>query len=382
MRAIISRRLPAGHTKRPLVLSRQALNRALLARQLLLHRRKLSAPAAIERLLGLQAQLPKAPYFGLWSRLEAFHPNPLAGLITRRGAVRIALMRSTIHLVTARDCLSLRPVLQPVLDRDLYGNSAYGVHVKGMRLDEVVAAGRRILEATPRSNAELRRLLGEMWPHWDAASMAYAVRNLLPLVQVPPRGLWEQSGQPVSTTAEAWLGQSLSPDPSPGGMILRYLAAFGPASVADMQAWSGLNGLREIVESLRPRLRIFQDERGRELFDVPRAPLPEPETAAPPRFLPEFDNAFLAHADRSRIIPAGYPAQHAPNIGQSAVLIDGFLQGTWKITVQGSAAVMAIRLIEQPSRKNAAAIKEEAVRLIEFAAPDAGSRTVEFGNLS
>ena len=357
------------------VLGVRALNRALLERQLLLRRRKLSAAAAIERLVGMQAQIPNSPYVGLWTRLEGFRPQALADLINERRAVRIALMRSTIHLVTARDCLALRPVLQPVMDRNLYVGSPYGRRIRGMDIESLLAAGRALLEEQPRTNAELGKLLSIRWPNRDAASLAYAIRNLAPLVQVPPRGIWGAGGQAACTTAEAWLGGSLELDPSPDKMILRYLAAFGPATVGDIQTWSGLSAVGDVIERLRPGLRIFRNERGRELFDVPDGSLPDPDTSAPPRFLPEYDNVLLSHADRTRVIADEH--RKLAGAGGGSVLIDGFVRGTWRVTRQRSTARLIVVLFKRLSKKESAALTNEGTQLLSFVAAAADIQDIQ-----
>jgi hypothetical protein len=222
------------------VLDNRALNRALLERQLLLHRVARSAADTIEHLVGMQAQVPTSPYYGLWSRLTDFAPAELAQLIADRQAVRLAMMRSTIHLVSARDCLLLRPALQAFIERNLHTGTPFGRQIVGMDIAALVAVGRAILEAQPRTMVQLGALLHERWPERDAMSMAYAMRDLVPLVQVPPRGVWGASGQTTLTTAEAWLGQAMPSDCGSEAIVRRYLAAFGPATVADFQAWSGL----------------------------------------------------------------------------------------------------------------------------------------------
>jgi hypothetical protein len=181
---------------------------------MLLSRQALPAKEAIEHLVGMQAQAPNPPYVGLWTRLEGFHPDQLARLILERRAVRVALMRNTVHLVSARDCLALRPLVQPVIDRGLHANRANREGLEGVDTEELSAAGRALLEEGPRTAKELGVLLRERWPERDPASLARAVRHLVPLVQVPPRGVWGKSGPAAHTTAEAWLGRSLDSDPS------------------------------------------------------------------------------------------------------------------------------------------------------------------------
>ena len=354
----------------------RALNRALLARQMLLRRESLSAVEAIERLVGMQAQSPTAPYVGLWTRMEGFEADALSRLIVERGAVRLALMRSTIHLVTARDCLALRPVVQPALERELKG--ARGRRLAGLDLGEVVEAGRALLEETPLGWTELGARLAERWPDRDPEALAHTVRTRLALVQLPPRGVWGAGGRALHTTAEAWLGEPVSRDPSPDAMVLRCLSAFGPASVADVQSWSGVPRLRDVVERLRPRLLSFRDERGIELFDLPDAPRPDAGTPAPPRFLPEYDNLLLSHADRARVIPAEHAARVSASLGRPMFLLDGFVRGTWAITRERRKATLAIAPFEPLRSGDRDALSEEGAKLVRFAAKDTDTPDVHF----
>lgn len=310
------------------VLGTRALNRATLDRQLLLRRSPLSAKAAVEHLLGLQAQNVKPPYYALAARLNGFTPQALSQLMADREVVRIVTMRSTIHTHTADDALTLRPLVQAARDREL-GHFRNGL--TGVDLDRLAALGRALVEAEPRTMKQLREALLAEWPDADPFSLSVAARCRLPLVQVTPRGLWGRSGQVALTTAEHWLGRPAEPAPTPDATVLRYLAAFGPAAVKDMQTWAGLTRLREAFERLRPQLMTFRDENGVELFDLPDAPRPDADTSAPPRFLPEFDNVLLSHADRSRVVPADLKGRSwQGNQAYCTLLVDGFLAGVWR----------------------------------------------------
>jgi hypothetical protein len=362
------------------VLGPRALNRALLERQGLLARSDGSAVEMIERLVGMQAQEPEDPYVALWSRLNGFRPDELSGLIADRGAVRAQLMRATIHLVSARDCAAIHPLTQPILARTF--TSPWAGRMGQADLREVVAAGVELLAERPRTRAELSALLAPRWPDADPPALAQAVTFNAPLVQVPPRGLWGSSGQATWALADTWLGAELDPHPSPDALVLRYLAAFGPAGVADIRTWSGLTGLREVVERLRPRLRTFRDQAGRELLDVPGAPLPDAELPAPPRFLPEYDNVTLAHADRSRILGGQGPGSPFPRgrwIG--TLLFDGFYRANWQITIEAGGATLTIdRFSRLPGDSAGAvdAIAAEGRRLLELVAPGSAGSRVRF----
>ncbi|HEY7280361.1 MAG TPA: winged helix DNA-binding domain-containing protein [Actinomycetota bacterium] len=338
------------------------LNRALLARQMLLERRRLAPMAAVERLVALQAQVPRDPYVALWSRLEGFRPSVLSDAVESRRAVRMTLLRATLHLVSSRDALALRPAFQPVVERMFFGQRAFRGAAAGVDLGEVVEAFRGALEQRPGTRSDLSRVVAERWPDRDAENLGYAM-YLLPTVQVTPRGLWGRSGRAAVTTLEHWLGAPrLGPDDGTGrtGLVRRYLAVFGPATPADFASWSGLAGMRESFEELRPRLRTFRDERGRELFDVPRGPLPDPGIPAPVRFLPEYDNVLLGHEDRSRIVPEG--VRQWTEVGWGGVLVDGFLSARWRATPDELLVEPFRRLAREERRQ----LAEEAHRLAAF----------------
>jgi hypothetical protein len=359
------------------VLHRRALNRATLARQHLLDRVRMPAEDMVSHLVGMQAQAPNPPYLGLWTRLDGFRLDELAELVTARRVVRIALMRGTIHLVTAGDCLLLRVPLQPVLDRGLQGT--FGRALAGVDPAEVAAAGRALVEEEPLTFDAIGRRLADRWPGVAPLALANAVRAGVALVQVPPRGLWGRSGQAKHTSVESWLGGPVEPDSAPDAMVLRYLAAFGPATVADMQKWSGLTGLREVVERQRSRLRGFRDGNGRDLYDLPDAPRPDPDTPAPVRYLPEFDNLLLSHEDRTRVMTEEDRARvmSVNGIVAGTVLVDGFVHGHWKIHRARGSAVLRVTPFRRLTKRDAAAVAAEGERLLAFAAAEAKQRDLE-----
>ena len=359
------------------MLTPRALNRALLARQMLLERATVDPTTAVTDLVGMQAQAPLAPYVGLWSRLVDFDPDRLARDLVERRVVRASLMRSTIHLVTADDALAIRRLVDPVLGRG-FRTSQFARDLEGVDLAELLTVGRGLIERRPSTRAALGAQLAERWPGRPPDSLVYAITYLVPCVQVPPRGVWEKTGPPAWTTMEAWLGRPLEADPSIDELVLRYLAAFGPATVMDVQAWSGLTRLRSVVERLRPRLATFRDERDRELFDLVDAPRPDPDVPAPPRFLPEYDNVLLGHADRSRIIPARRRIPLPPGNGatRGTVLLDGMFGGEWRIDRDGGRATLTIAPFEPIAATERSALEDEAMRLLGFTANGADPEIV------
>jgi hypothetical protein len=361
------------------VLDQRSLNRALLARQLMLRRHRMGPAQAVEHLVGLQAQAPNPPYIALWDRLEAFRPEELGRLLTDREAVRATLMRGTIHLVTAEDALAIRPLVQPMLERSVHSNSTFGRHrLDGVDVADLLATGRALVEEEPRTVAQLREMLAPRWPDRDPAALAQAVRGLVPMVHVPPRGVWGRSGPVALTTFEAWLGHGVEDGGRLDGLVLRYLAAFGPAAVADAQTWSGLTRLGEVFERLRPRLRVFRDERGRELFDVPEAPRPDPDTPAPVRLLAEFDNLTLSHADRGRVIADEHRRRIATKNGMvpGTVLVDGFVQGMWRLVREQRSVRLHVETFAALSRRDRAAVVDEGAALLAFVTADADTTDV------
>ncbi|GAA1549071.1 winged helix DNA-binding domain-containing protein [Actinomadura kijaniata] len=351
------------------------LNRATLARQMLLARERVGVVPAVERLGGMQAQEPRPPFLGLWSRVEGFAAADLLAALHDRAIVRATAMRGTLHLLATGDYAAFRRPLQPVLDAGL---KALGDRAAGLDTDRVPPVARELLAERPRTFTELRNLLQERFPDVDERALGFAVRMLLPLAMVPTRDRWGFPRTAEFTLAEEWTGVALRPGAEPDGLVLRYLAAFGPASVADAQTWSGLRGLGEVFERLRPVLRTFRDENGRELFDLPDAPRPDPDTPAPARLLPEFDSLVLAHADRSRIVADTHrPALTTRNLRVRATFLwDGFVAGLWETERGRRAATLRLRPFAPLDGDAVAALTAEGEALLRFAEPDAAEHGV------
>ncbi|MDD7941217.1 winged helix DNA-binding domain-containing protein [Actinomycetospora lutea] len=346
------------------VLDRRALNRATLARQHLLERAPLPALDAVAHLGGLQAQEPQEPYTGLWSRLAGFDPAELSGHLVARRVVRTHLMRRTVHLVTAADALAWRSRHDAMLRQRMLG--VYRRELADVDLDELAEIGGRLLAEEARTLPDAGRALTQRWPGVAPRVLGEALGTVVPVVQVPPRGLWGEAGPAACLLVASWLGRPVDP-PAPDGtdpvgeaLVLRYLAAYGPAALADLRAWSGLAGLPAAVAAVRDRLVGFRDERGRELLDLPDAPRPDPDTPAPVRFLPAFDNAVLGYDDRSRIID---DADRGLSVaGERVVLVDGRVAGTWT-TREGTVEVTPRTRFTRADR---AAVAEEGRALAGF----------------
>ncbi len=355
-------------------LSLRALNRATLERQWLIERRSATALEAIEHLVGMQAQSPLAPYVGLWTRLVDFDPSELAGLLEDRTAVRGSLMRATIHLVSSRDFLAIRPLIQPRLEREVYQNQTYGRHrLEGIDMDAVLSAGTSRMASSPATAVQLRDHLAELWPDRDAPSLAHAVRCLLPTIQIPPRGIWGKGGNPTMATAEQWLGTDVDANPDVDSVVLRYLAAYGPASVQDAQTWSGLTRLQEIFDRLD--LTTYTDaESGRTLYDLPDITLPHEDTEIPTRFLPEYDNLLLSHADRTRWISNEDRQRLTLQevLTRGSILHNGQATALWKLQKPTkNTATLEIQPITKLPPATRKSIEAEAHHLLNFTSPTA-----------
>ncbi len=364
-------------------LSLRELNRATLARQMLLSREKRTKATAlrvIERLAGMQAQWPKPPYIGLWTRIEDFARDDLTRLFVRRDAVRATMMRGTIHVVSTKDYVRWRSAIQPLLTRGM--RSILREHADAIDLNALVAEARAFFAEEPRTFTELREHLVKRkhQPKIPERAMGLAVRYHVPLAMVPNDAPWGFPASADFAVAESWIGKPIGTSDETEALVLRYLAAFGPATVADVQEWSGLSGLREVVERLRPKLVTFRDARKRELFDLPKAPRPDADVDAPVRFLPEFDNVILGHADRSRFIAEEHRSfVFLPGLRVlQTFLVDGMVAGTWKSERTKRAATLVVEPFGTLTKKAERDVATEGEALLRFVESDADAFDVRF----
>lgn len=348
---------------------------------MLLAREATTAVKAVERLCGMQAQEARPPFIGLWARVKGFRCQDLQQALRARKLVRATMMRGTLHLMSARDYLTFRLVLQPVMVQAM---RVLGARASGLELEKLLPVARRLLKQQARTFNELRPLLLKAFPQVDDRALGYVVRTHLPLILVPTEDRWAFPSVPAFTLAETWLDAPLSEDWAAQELALRYLAAFGPASAADMQTWSGLQGLKSVLDGLRPRVRVFKDERGRDLFDLPQAPRPEADAPAPPRFLPAFDNLMLAHADRTRVLADEHRGWVVTkNLRVSATFLwDGFVRGIWSVERKKRSATLLMTPFEALPKRAARELAEEGESLLRFLEEDATTFAVKLGTVA
>ncbi len=365
--------MPAGK------ITLKELNRATLARQMLLERKDITPLAAVGKLCGMQAQMPRPPFLGLWTRLANFQPEKLSRLLERRKIVRASMMRCTIHLVTASDYLAFRPCLQGAFTKAMHG--VLGRKRESLDVEDLVRGARKAFKTKDMTFKELGSVLGPQWPQHDPGTIRYAVRTHLPLVQVPTDHKWSFSNRPSFGLAEPWLGHKLDFGlDETATLFRRYLASFGPASIADFRMWSGLSGCQNLADREHGKLVEFVGEDGPTLFDLPRAPRPKSQVEAPVRFLPDYDNLILAHADRRRVVRDDYRSRLClKNLRiLPTFLVDGMVAGSWSMEGSKHRAELTIEAFHGLSGKVKADLKREGKKMLSFAFPDAAKQTVQW----
>lgn len=344
------------------------LNRALLARQLLLARAPVGPVEAFRQLVALQAQQPRPPFIALWARLEAFQPAALSDLLRSRRVVRATSLRGTLHFLETEDYRATRAAIQPVLTAGM--QSILKQRGAAFDIAAVVASARQHFARQPQTFEDLRTTLMAEFPSVDERAMGYAVRMSLPLCMVPDDTIYAYGADTAFALASEWLGLAVPEDDRLPELLLRYLAAFGPASVQDAQCWTGLGKLKPVFDALRPKLAVYRDGKGKELFDLPGAPLPDAATPAPVRLLPGFDSVILGHHDRSRIMAE----EHRPLVTTKnlqvlpTVLVDGFVAGTWDVTIRKTVVTVEVKPFRPFPAKVKKAVETESAALVRFLA--------------
>ncbi|MFD9940338.1 winged helix DNA-binding domain-containing protein [Nonomuraea sp. NPDC059023] len=347
-------------------ISLRQLNRTLLERHFLAERTDRPVIDVIRHVVVLQGQEPNWPYVGLWSRVEGFRRADLESLVADRTVVRSAMVRRTMHLADAADFAWLRPSVRPIVEVALT-HPYYADEIAGVDLPALAEAGRAALTGRSLTRGDLAALLAERFPVPVPRRLADAVELLLPLVHTPPAAVWGRWGNRSGiemALAEEWTGRPMEQGPALETLVLRYLAAYGPATVMDVQAWAGVTRLREIVDRLRPKLAVYEGPDGKELFDLPGAPIADPDRPVPVRFLPAFDTALLGHRDRTRVISEEHRKRFAKGAsgGVPMFLVDGFVRGTWSVAGQD----LVVKPLTPLSDEEDAAVAEEASLVREF----------------
>ena len=364
------------------VLSERELNRALLARQLLLERKRVSVPTALERIGGLQAQHGPSPHIALWSRVAGFRPEQLDKALGGRKAVKATLMRVTLHIVSTRDYYAFEPLLRTAR-RGWWADIAPRVGVE-FDFDEI---GRRTLElvgAGERAPGELKELTLSLTKgpepsagfHWRLAVGSAS------LVHTPPSGFWGHHGPGRFASDAGWLGRAVTPDDADVQLLVRrHLGAFGPATRGDVSSWSGLPVTKIAPGFEALKLKEYRDERGRRLYDLPRGPVPPAETRPPVRFLPKWDSTLLAFEapERTRILPEHYRKTVIRKNGDvlPTFLIAGFVAGSWSVKRTAKVATLLLDAFEPVPRGWKRELAEEGERLLGFLEPDTPAYKVQ-----
>lgn len=348
-----------------MILGPRQLNRTLLERQHLLRRSSAGLHRMVSHLVGLQAQDNLSPYLALAARLEHLDPYAVSAALADGSLVRLVTLRGTIHLLVGEDALSLRRWTQPVQERELRTSQSTRPAIDVDR-EAFAAAVAELLEDAPLAQRALSAALAERFPGVPAGALGQLARVLLPLAQLPPRGQWKASGGVVYQLVDRWLGAPLR-EPDPGAIVRRYLAAFGPASAADVSTWSGRSGMGALLGSMDDLVR-HEDLAGRVLFDVPEGRLTEESSPAPVRLLGTYDNLWLSHAaPRDRVTdPAKRRRWMGANGGAACtVFVDGMLEGLWR-AVDGRPVVLELfRDLTAPERTG---LDDELARMESFLA--------------
>ena len=358
------------------VLTLRELNRTSLHRQMLLERQDVSVKNAVDRLIGMQSQIPNPAYIGLWSRLKNFTKDDLTQAIENREIVRAAMMRSTLHLVTVDVYGKIQKTIQLALEKGY--RSFFGKYRDVVDVEKLIMMAKPFLEEEPRSMGNLRELLQPVHPDVEPNALTYAIRTYLPLVQVPPAGTWGVGTRATYVPADMWLNEPQEADVI--ALFKLYLAAYGPAMIMDFQAFTGLTSLTKTVNAEKDGFTIYQNEDGKDLFDLPDLDIIPGDTPVPVTFLPEYENALISYKDRNRILSDKHRKKVFLSAARvaSTVLVDGFVAGTWKSERDKDTATLRIDLFEDISLSIKDEMIEEAQRLLQFIEDDVENYYVVF----